>query len=909
MSVQVTHNNKGHFYRIAIDIAKEGSELWDLTPYVKGRVGDNRFGLQIVWFYQGRKLDVTNMTPFIRGNVGHYSFDELKNLQMAPDADVVTSHGDPNDCGPDGEATYYFPEQMFPKDGIFKGFIGLESNDGDKQRLTGVNIWFSVLPNVANMGKACDFYVDVLDKTVANFNEKIRQQGIQFDTVLNQELQKEKDLIQQKLDAASDAIDTDKATLEKLAAAVGAIQAQINAGNVVTLVKHNQDFNTLKSGQVELDKRISERLAQINPDPLIMASGDAIQKTYPNGKDGIFVAGDTWHRWAYFDGSWHDKGEYSSQALPLTKIPHNIKAYLDNSNAICWKKSGKPGFFAFTFGDDTLNINIVGDLRATVKVSDVIAAASLSDTVTYQDGYFNGQDYVCVYHPSAESIEFVKTNTLLKPEDLILFGNHYLSWIGGLLVDDALSKNEFKDPTQDYTNEGMHVVAYFDDGKHLQVGKSNDSNFNVILPDAGINIKGSIRLSISKDEFWEQLRNYTAYFTLDDNGKLSGKGFMIAYDLKLQKIIAYDTSTYLYWYQIPLLIHHYSSLNAGLLWDDYVVSRALATNSNSSITVTNSIPNYWKQNLDSAIARVRKNMARAGSKGFTFLWITDQHWENNNRVSPVLVSEMMKHTQIPYMMCGGDLINEGAKEDEIQVMSDCVSQFKQPGINFPILFGNHDSNANWADKGANADKILSKDEISALLVNHGFAQDNQTMLNYPEDFSFKLTFDHTPLKSNWAVFAFDTGTGGMVSTKQLQELVDLAKEDKQIVVVAHWMLDNGKWSSASNDIDLVIDAINKKDGSVTTENYGTFDLADVKGHIVMTLAGHEHKDGLRYTTNGTPNVVTDSDNGVRSGNTDYPYIVGSTTEQCFDVFTIDINNKKIYDVRVGRGIDREFTFS
>lgn len=324
MPVQVTHNNKGHFYRIAIDIAKEGSELWDLTPYVKGRVGDNRFGLQIVWFYQGRKLDVTNMKPFIRGNVGHYSFDELKNLQMAPDADVVSSHGNPNDCGPDGEATYYFPEQMFPKDGIFKGFIGLESNDGDKQRLTGVNIWFSVLPNVANMGKACDFYVDVLDKTVANFNEKIRQQGIQFDTVLNQELQKEKDLIQQKLDAASDAIDTDKAALEKLSAAVGAVQAQIDAGDVVTRADFTNQINATKASINKVSSEIATRLAQVKTQPTAYANLATIQQKFPKGVDGIVVAADTNHWYYWNDSAWIDGGVYNTQAVD--------QAYLDKTN-------------------------------------------------------------------------------------------------------------------------------------------------------------------------------------------------------------------------------------------------------------------------------------------------------------------------------------------------------------------------------------------------------------------------------------------------------------------------------------------------------------------------------------------------------------------------------------------------
>ena len=360
MPVQVTHNNKGHFYRIAIDIAKEGSELWDLTPYVKGRVGDNRFGLQIVWFYQGRKLDVTNMTPFIRGNVGHYSFDELKNLQMAPDADVVTSHGDSNDCGPDGEATYYFPEQMFPKDGIFKGFIGLESNDGDKQRLTGVNIWFSVLPNVANMGKACDFYVDVLDKTVANFNEKIRQQGIQFDTVLNQELQKEKDLIQQKLDAASDAIDDDKATLEKLAASVGAIQAQIDAGNVITRVEYNQ-----------LASKISDTLSKMRLNPEAFSNEAALKAKYPGGNDQLNVTTDNGHLWIWDEG-WKDCGQYQTAGLEQSVIDMIRYAFFDgnlipdgrftNQDRSVWPVTSDTQCTAITyFGQQWLQITATGN--------------------------------------------------------------------------------------------------------------------------------------------------------------------------------------------------------------------------------------------------------------------------------------------------------------------------------------------------------------------------------------------------------------------------------------------------------------------------------------------------------------------------------------------------------------------
>lgn len=314
---KVTHNNNGHFYRIAIDIAKEGAEVWDLTPYFKGRVGDDNFGLQIVWYYQGRLLDVTGKTPYIKGNVGHYSFDDQKNLQLAPDADVVVSHGNPNDCQANGQATYYFPQQMFMTDGVFKGFIGLQD---DNQNLTGVDIWFRVLPGVARMGHACDVYVDILDKTIADFKEKIRQQSIDFDTALQQELQKEKDLIQQKLDAASDAIDTDKATLEKLAAAVGAVQAQIDAGNVIT----RGEFK-------ELDDRISSKLSTMRLNPEAFENEAALRAKYPQGNDQLNVTTDNGHLWIWVNGDFKDCGPFQTAGIDQ-KLVDQIKEALAFAN-------------------------------------------------------------------------------------------------------------------------------------------------------------------------------------------------------------------------------------------------------------------------------------------------------------------------------------------------------------------------------------------------------------------------------------------------------------------------------------------------------------------------------------------------------------------------------------------------
>lgn len=321
---QVTHNNNAHFYRIAIDIAKEGAEVWDLTPYFKGRVGDDNFGLQIVWYYQGRLLDVTNKTPYIKGNVGHYSFDDKKNLQMAPDADVVTSHGNPNDCQANGQVTYYFPQQMFMTDGIFKGFIGLQD---DNQNLTGVDIWFRVLPGVARMGHACDVYVDILDKTIADFKEKIRQQSIDFDAALQQELQKEKDLIQQKLDAAGDAIDTDKATLEKIAAAAGNIEAQITAQDIVK----RQEFT-------EWVKQMQNSLGKIGPQISYYPNEGAMKIANPSGTTSLCITVDNNHAWLYANGSWQDCGSTVDDGFTAARDFSQDAMF--GQNILQWEKIG-----------------------------------------------------------------------------------------------------------------------------------------------------------------------------------------------------------------------------------------------------------------------------------------------------------------------------------------------------------------------------------------------------------------------------------------------------------------------------------------------------------------------------------------------------------------------------------------
>lgn len=229
MPVQVTHNNDGHFYTIDVDIAKEGAEVFDLSTYFKARVADNHTGLRVRWFWQGQILNTVGKIPRVEGVVGQYSFKKGTNgtreLVMSPDASPVASDGDVSACEPGGYATYYFPGQMFPQEGLFKGTIGLVDDLDEGAHYTSVDIWFKVYPQAggAQMGRACDFYISELDKAIKEAEDDL--------TAAKKSMQKVVDDFTAKMNDLSNQITTQVNTDK---AALAALETRIEQDNIVT---------------------------------------------------------------------------------------------------------------------------------------------------------------------------------------------------------------------------------------------------------------------------------------------------------------------------------------------------------------------------------------------------------------------------------------------------------------------------------------------------------------------------------------------------------------------------------------------------------------------------------------------------------------------------------------------------
>lgn len=329
-NIQVTHNNDNHHFKIAMDIAKEGSSLWDLTPYVKGRVGDNRFGLQVTWTYQGQLMNIEGMKPYIEGNVGQYSVDDKNNLQLDPNSGVVRYVGDPADCQAGGQATYYFPEQMFPKEGIFKGYIGLldDRDDSKNPHISGVTVWFKVLPGIAEMGHACDYYISDLEKAEEIFKAKLRQHETDFQNETSKVISDARNSYTTEVANAHDAllalvsqIQANRDEQANLSQHLAGTEQQIETHDVVT----RPEF-------LDLGNRLNQQVANLRQNKTLYFQNLTELKTqYPNGTDNLCVTLDDKHLhvYDYANDTWTDAGATDViTADPATKDA----IYQDSSN-------------------------------------------------------------------------------------------------------------------------------------------------------------------------------------------------------------------------------------------------------------------------------------------------------------------------------------------------------------------------------------------------------------------------------------------------------------------------------------------------------------------------------------------------------------------------------------------------
>lgn len=283
---------------------ERGGLLVDMFNQFNARVGDQGTELAIQWETSKTETKINlrerGLHFFGSGSVGQYleKLEDGTGFKMSADASTVEWE-DKDGAGSldDGITVVKLPKQFFPQKGIFFGYFGLKDSLGNI--FTSVNVWFRVLGGVPTMGAAIPYFVTEFDEVLERCNGKI----VDALAELREKYQAE---VKKNQDASAEA----RAALEKLAASVGAIQAQIDAGNVITRAE-------FKDGMDDIRKNTYGAISNVtNGAPKPIKDLATLQAKLPNGDTGFYVTSDTGLKYAFVDGSWQSFGVYQATAMP-----------------------------------------------------------------------------------------------------------------------------------------------------------------------------------------------------------------------------------------------------------------------------------------------------------------------------------------------------------------------------------------------------------------------------------------------------------------------------------------------------------------------------------------------------------------------------------------------------------------
>ena len=283
---------------------ERGGLLVDMFNQFNARVGDQGTELAIQWETSktGTKINLKEreLHFFAAGSVGQYleKLEDGTGFKMSADASTVEWE-DKDEAGSldDGITVVKLPKQFFPQKGIFFGYFGLKDRQGNI--FTSVNVWFRVLGGVPTMGAAIPYFVTEFDEVLERCNGKIVDALAELREKYQAEVKKNEDMSAET-----------RAILSKLAAAVGAIQDQINAGNVITRAE-------FKDGMDDIRKNTYNAIANVtNGSPKPIKDLATLQAKFPNGDTGFYVTSDTGLKYAFVDGTWQSFGVYQATAMP-----------------------------------------------------------------------------------------------------------------------------------------------------------------------------------------------------------------------------------------------------------------------------------------------------------------------------------------------------------------------------------------------------------------------------------------------------------------------------------------------------------------------------------------------------------------------------------------------------------------
>ena len=331
----------------------------------------------------------------------------------------------------------------------------------------------------------------------------------------------------------------------------------------------------------------------------------------------------------------------------------------------------------------------------------------------------------------------------------------------------------------------------------------------------------------------------------------------------------------------------------------------------------NNVPTYYIQHISNKVNTINELNNNKQNEQFTF--ITDTHingYGGNTMHAKPLINYIFQNTLVRKLFNGGDLFKPGTgltPPETLDLLQKSLI-YTQPdycdGVQFYIM-GNHDLGDDWVDDVHYPASITAQE----LYDNCG-NNSKSGIIKFDTKSQAGFYFDSNGIRYIISNFGIDTYTNESIGDTFLFIGKAIENVDTPIIILQHVL-----WNTPIEDpsfrpyrlqqLQNIVDAYNTR----STVQYGTgsdylFDYSNAKGRVCAIIGGHLHEDRYSYTPEGVPIIATTTDcwggeyNIEQSGRTN---AAGTINEQAFDVFTLDLEENKLYATRIGYGDDREFT--
>ena len=334
-------------------------------------------------------------------------------------------------------------------------------------------------------------------------------------------------------------------------------------------------------------------------------------------------------------------------------------------------------------------------------------------------------------------------------------------------------------------------------------------------------------------------------------------------------------------------------------------------------------PDYYRSHMQDRVDTINAKLTSPDNFGFGF--ITDVHVEYNTKHFPALIDEVRTKTPVNEFLGGGDWAtawfdtktSEENKPELFTFFEELRRLFK--GVPLLKTIGNHE----WAYGPNNSYNISSQEMYGYYLRDEDkmfnniqwgpdhtyYYWDNQqakcryislNVMDYPDT----VKPSGNAGNKEWYFKVSDTQINWLKST------LNSVPDGYVVAIESHLVPLNADQFASFPSAKIGTTITNGEDLQAIASAYAakTGDFANAKGDLLGWFGGHYHADDITVR-NGVTYITTIAD---CMSVWDIPNVptkeVGTTSEQAFDVATVDRTNRRVNLTRIGAGSDRSFTY-